>query len=869
MNWNKYILFAVSVSLVAVVSVASKYSGVLSKPQLEWAEEMDEEENEFDTRVIEAYDQLRVNERTGTVESQWVTEAINKANAMGVSSRAAKPINWVGMGPDNIGGRTRAFLMHRDSSNLMFVGSVSGGLFRSNTSGQSWTPVNDMQENLNVNCIAQTVDGTIYYGTGEGSYTNLGGLKGGSPAFLGLGVFKSTDSRGVSFTNIANTKAWTVCNVMVAHPVENWLWVATNGGLYKTTNGGAVWSLVRGGNITDLTIDKDGIVWCSSNNGQIYKGNSDGTTFTNVNNGISIGGRTSIAVSPQDPQYVYLLGANSSSFMAGIWRSTNGGQNWDLIVARSATVTDILAPQGNPQGYYNNSIVVDPRNKDRIYMGGVFLATWDITNGYREISSAFDAPWNAGYVHADIHMLQYDTRTNPPTLIAGTDGGLFFTQNQSTWTRKNRGFTSLQLYHVAANYLGHVTGGAQDNGTQLINFSGNSINGAPSQTALEIYSNDGMDAEFSRFDPKIIIMSDQVGNVGRTGNGGQSSSTFWDDRFDGKSVSGFLREFSLWEKDEKNSMLFFHNAGQLWVALNPTVFSEPVSWFLVSNSMGTASALEVDHTPSGNSVFCAKPGKVYRIDGFQSATYDLSTPANAIPANIVTSDISGSVFSGRTVTSVNVDQSDENHVVITLGGYGNNTYVYETSNAMDANPTWKNITGNLPKMPCYDAVVDVDDPKRIILATELGMWLSENGGTTWEEANNGMARVPVYEVRGYEFKPWEGMTIYIGTHGRGYFKSTSLTTSSKKLKASQVNAAKAYPNPASTNVNLVFNAKAAGVSHIDIYNVKGEKVQSIDVRATNGQNEIAVNTSAFTSGYYFARITSGNDAATVKFSVSK
>lgn len=869
MNWNKYILFTVSASLAAGVALLSRTSGVGQKPQVTLSAFDSEEEHENDFRVIDAYNSLRLNEVTGTVEPQWVKAAYDQANAMRVSSRAAKPIKWTNLGPDNVGGRTRAFLMHRDSVNLMFVGSVSGGLFRSNTAGQSWYPVNDMQENLNVNCIAQTPDGTIYYGTGEGSYTNLGGNKGGSPAFLGMGVFKSTDDRGLTFNNLVNTKSWTACNQMVAHPTENWLWVATSAGVYKTTDGGASWKLVRGGNITDMTIDVNGIVWCSSNNGVVYKGDADGTTFNSMNNGITIGGRTGIAVSPQDPQYVYLLGSSSGSVLAGVWRSTNGGANWDLIVARSPTVTDILAPQGNPQGYYNNSIVVDPLNKNKIYLGGVYLASWDNVKGYREISSSNDAIWNSAYVHADIHILTYDTRTSPPTLIAGTDGGLFFTQNQTTWTRRSRGFTSLQLYHVAANYLGDVAGGAQDNGTNLINGKGNSTDGSAPKTGLEIYNNDGMETEFSRINPSIIFMSDQVGNVGRTSNSGQSSSSFWDDRFDGKSVAGFLREFSLWEKDDKTSMLFFPNAGALWVALNPTVFSEPVSWFLISNSMGSAAALEVDHSPDGDHVFCAKPGKVYRVDGIQGATYDLGTTPNTVPANIKTIDISGSVFNGRIVTSVNVDQSDANHVVITLGGYGNNNYVYETTEALDSNPTWKNITGNLPKMPCYDAVVDVDNPKRILIGTELGMWLTENGGSTWEEANDGMARVPVYEIRGYEFNPWEGMTIYIGTHGRGYYKSTSLTTSTKKINANKAQTATAYPNPASTVVNLSYKVAAAGTTQIEIFNIKGEKIQVFENRSSVGQNQFALNTTSFATGYYFARITQGKEAATVKFAIDK
>ena len=112
---------------------------------------------------------MRLNEATGTIEPEWFEEAVSLADAMRLTRRANKPLKWESMGPDNVGGRLRAFLIHKDSSNVWFAGSVSGGLFRSFTKGQSWTPVNDKQENLSLTCIAQNAaTGTIFYGTGEG-----------------------------------------------------------------------------------------------------------------------------------------------------------------------------------------------------------------------------------------------------------------------------------------------------------------------------------------------------------------------------------------------------------------------------------------------------------------------------------------------------------------------------------------------------------------------------------------------------------------------------------------------------------------------------------------------------------------------------
>lgn len=871
MKLNKLVLFALAGSLVSAIMIVSENSGYGFKGEIKAGVFSEVEDEGKDAMgAFESFYSMKVNEATGLLDPAWIQEAIAQADRLKVSSRAAKPITWVEMGPDNIGGRTRAFLMHRDSFHIMFVGSVSGGLFRSNTAGQSWTPVNDKQENLSATCIAQTPDGTIYYGTGEGGFTNLQGSRNGSPAFVGNGVYKSSDNRGTSFSVLPvtkNTSTYAQCNGMVAHPTLNIFWVATETGLFRSDNGGTSFTPVRGGAIRDITIDKDGIVWCANSGGGIFKGNADGTTFTQMNNGIAPGGRTSLAVSPQDPQYVYALGSAGGA-LSGVWRSTNGGQIWDLIVAKSS-VTDIFG--ANRQGWYDNVVAVDPNNKNHIYLGGVVLAEWDTEKGFREIASTFDAPWNASYVHADNHLIQFDTRTNPATMIIGGDGGLFFSQNRSTWTRRNRGFTSLQLYNVAANYLGHVAGGSQDNGTQLINFTGNSFNGQPSKTGIEIYGGDGFDVEFSRFAPKTIFVSTYYGRVARTANGGQSSSTFWDKRQDGSVPTDFNTTFSLWEKDEKTSMLWLAKNADIWVAINPTDFSADVNWFLVGTSLGNDRIIEMDHTADGDHLFACKPGKLFRFDSLRHATYSTSMYPGSrdIPKPITKVDITPSALTGRTITSVNVSLVNPEHVVVTAGGYGNVNYVYETTNALSSSPTWKNITGNLPSMPVYDAVIDPDDPKRIIIGTELGCWLTENGGTNWEEANTGMARVPVFEIRGYEYNSWEGMVMYLGTHGRGYFKSSSLLTSTKKVKSNENQTAKASPNPANSAVQLTYSASASGKAVVEIFDINGSLVKRLDHQSNFGVNSIHLTIGDFKPGYYFARVAQGASVSTVKFSVAR
>src|SRR5205085_3708880 len=124
-----------------------------SKPVFQKVESEGEEEGEHSIQgAIESIYSMRLNEKTGTVEPEWYAAAVAQADAKRMSRRLNKSIVWENMGPDNVGGRCRALLIDKDSGHLMWVGSVTGGLFRSRTGGQSWTPVNDLQENLNVTC---------------------------------------------------------------------------------------------------------------------------------------------------------------------------------------------------------------------------------------------------------------------------------------------------------------------------------------------------------------------------------------------------------------------------------------------------------------------------------------------------------------------------------------------------------------------------------------------------------------------------------------------------------------------------------------------------------------------------------------------
>jgi hypothetical protein len=244
--------------------------------------------------------------------------------------------------------------------------------------------------------------------------------------------------------------------------------------------------MAKTGNSKEVKVATDGMVIAQSAS-TIVKSTDDGVNWTVITPPSVAIGRASIAISPQDPKYVYLMVAGNDAKLNGVYRTTDAGATWSQIIAASTTYFDPLISLASSQGNYNNVITVNPLNKNHIIMGGVALAEWKEGTNPRYIASQNDfGGANPAYVHSDKHILQWDLSTNPPTLICGNDGGLFFSSdNLKTFTPRNQGFNATQFYAVAADYEGNVTGGTQDNGNLKMNAWG------ASNEWSEFYGGDG------------------------------------------------------------------------------------------------------------------------------------------------------------------------------------------------------------------------------------------------------------------------------------------------------------------------------------------------------------------------------------------
>ncbi|MCH8555550.1 MAG: T9SS type A sorting domain-containing protein [Schleiferiaceae bacterium] len=495
---------------------------------------------------FEFINMLRANQITGKVDPADELRAMQQAQQFAQSNKTGLGLEWEEAGPDNFGGRTRAFLIDKDNNNILYAGSVSGGLFKSTNRGASWFPINDNQENLAVVSICQTANGDIYYGTGEGMYYFTSGT--GSGGILGGGIFKSTDG-GTTFERLQSTiptpsnstsAPWASVGQLIAHPSDaNTVWAATNQGLWLTTDGGQNWTLQAtsllpsSSPVTDMTMASDGSMWVAFTLGRVIY--SDDPIQNNWVEKTTMGagptdlgrspGRQAIAVSPTDPNYVYVVQsvglAQQGDVLHGVWRSTDKGQNWTRIGVKAPGFDPFIASHGinpsNGQASYDMAIAVPYNNKDRVLIAGVDMWDWELGNGWRKLTQ-----WNAFrlspiYVHADHHKLVFDP-VNQNVLYLLTDGGVFRSSDVGiTWSEINRNYATIQFYAFDVNEQRHIMGGTQDNGTFLLDRSGNTPNAASS-----VLGGDGGYAALSRLNSNVWFAESQYGNIRRTENRGES-----------------------------------------------------------------------------------------------------------------------------------------------------------------------------------------------------------------------------------------------------------------------------------------------------------------------------------------------------------
>ncbi|HXH20009.1 MAG TPA: hypothetical protein VNJ07_13105, partial [Chitinophagales bacterium] len=297
---------------------------------------------------------------------QWAAE--RKVSA-GTRSRALN-LKWEKLGPDNIGGRTRAILIDRNNPNRMYAGSVTGGLFVSDDGGLSWyrhPSFEQLPYHQSISSLAQASNGDIYAGTGEiYVYTEANTV-----GHLGEGIYKSSDN-GQTFRLLPSTKpfpnmsaeTWAYVSEVSVVP-NNFLkvYAATYKGLMISSDSGHSWSPAPGlpeFTSREVAAGANGVVHAVIGNGtglgntnEQYYRSVDGVNFQLVSgtNGFPDVNtrRIEFAISPDDPNYVYALIVryDQGEKLRGIYRSVDAGENWHIYSPENSELFNPLGTQGD------------------------------------------------------------------------------------------------------------------------------------------------------------------------------------------------------------------------------------------------------------------------------------------------------------------------------------------------------------------------------------------------------------------------------------------------------------------------------------------------------------------------------------------
>lgn len=451
-----------------------------------------------------------------------------------ISAAQAQNLQWEELGPKSTGGRTRTILVDkRDPTRAtVYAGMVSGGLWKSTDRGGTWHVLLSVYSSPAVTCIAQDMNGRIYFGTGEGLSEPSGSSRNSGSVGNGLHFLYGNDLDSVIPSTmppyLSDGVAWCMINRIAINPTNPLdIYVATSGGsntgngLQHTLDGGQTWTLI-GSPAAPIQNLSAGYNWAAdvkfnSTGTHIYASvgigagsfpgchlivsQDGGSTFSYVIDSTFTTNmwRIEIATSPSEPNITYISVAGSAGLFKGVWESPDGGSSWVEVGPPTGVLATVFGADG--QGWYDNTLAVYPNNYDRLFLGGVQLYTYSSLTGWTLASLYNGNISDPTWVQPDMQTLVFNDLDSNEMYI-GCDGGIFKTTNASssfpnpTYAVSNNGYNTVQNYSVASDLNGNVLGGTQNAGTNLVDINHGS---------QQVYARDGVYTEISRFDSSVFI----------------------------------------------------------------------------------------------------------------------------------------------------------------------------------------------------------------------------------------------------------------------------------------------------------------------------------------------------------------------------
>ncbi len=708
-----------------------------------------------------------------------------------------------GLGARNIGsaamsGRIAALAaVHEGARLTVYAGAASGGVWKSVNGGTTFKPVFDKQPVQSIGAIAIDPKNprVIWVGTGEAWMRNS--------VSIGDGVYKSVDG-GENWTNLGLRTSEHIAKILIDPTETNTVYVCVPGrlwsdsderGVYKTTDDGKSWTnILKGSNASTgcslLSMDpahpktlyagmwdfrRRGWTFRSGGEGPtapsgsgLFKSTDGGATWTDLQAPGTAGlptkpwGRVAVAVAPSKPDVVYAF-IEAEPPKNGLYRSDDGGRTWQAL-DRSQNM--IWRP------FYFANLIVDPKNENRIYKpdGGLIVST----DGGRSFSGI------SGGAHGDFHDVWIDP-DDTDHLLTGDDGGLWYSYDAGNKWWKADNLPVSQFYHVSVDMdmPYHVYGGLQDNSSWVgeSEYPG----GITSSRWENMYGGDGFWMFVDPTDPDYLYAESQGGEIGRVNRRTHEARNIKPlPRYqEGKLRYNWNTPIHV-SPTQKGTIylgaqfLFrSRDYGQTWDRISPDLTTNDPAKQKQEQSGGVTvdnSSAEMHTTIFAIAESPKSPEVIWA--GTDDGNLQVTRDGGKTWTNVV-GNIQG-LPKNAWVSSVEAGHFDAGTVYATFDAhtFGDmRPYAYKST---DFGATWSALVASDAPVRGYAHVVkeDLVNKDLLFLGTEVGLWVSLDGGKRWSHYKGG--DLPSVAVRDLAIHPRDN-DLVIATHGRGIWIIDDIT----------------------------------------------------------------------------------------------
>ena len=681
-------------------------------------------------------------------------------------------LHWRMIGPFR-GGRSNAVTGVPGQPNTFYFGSVGGGVWKSENSGRTWTPIFDSQPvpSIGAIAVAPSSPNVLYVGTGESDMR--------SQISFGNGIYKSTDA-GKTWAHIGLDSTRQIGRILVDPRNPDVIFVAALGhayganaerGVYRSTDGGSLWQkiLYQNENVgaIDLAFDPHdsrtiyATLWNTRRppwsiyppsygaGSGIFKSTDGGDNWQQLTQGLPTErvGRIGIAVAATNPNLVYAI---VDAKQGGIYRSNDAGASWH----KASNENRIWG-----RGWYFCNVVVDPKDPETVYVSNTSL--YRSTDGGKNWTAIRGAPGGDDYHQLWIYP------DDPKRMILASDQGTIVSEDgAATWSSWYNQPTA-QLYHVAADYRFPywATGSQQDSGSM----------GVPTRSSH---------AEISMHDWTGICAGDESGYTAPDPL--HPEILFGGDVTKCNVITGELRNVSpelsrkgpfrrtwtlplVFSEAEPRALYFSDqflfktvDGGNSWAQISPDLTREDPG---VPSNLDEATAADA---PAGK-----RRGVIYTI-----APSPIPAHADLIWVGTDDGYIQRTLDGGKTwqnvtpheltpwskIVMIEASHFDPNEAYAAVDRHrleDNDPYIYRTR---DAGKNWERLTNGLPAGVYLQTVKE--DPKRkglLFAGTELGVYVSFNDGDEWQSLQLNLPPVSMRDLAIH------GDDLIVATHGRGFW----------------------------------------------------------------------------------------------------